>query len=61
MISQSITEKTSTLSNKMIHIMFGCIVHLHGHRNKMVPLMSRFILADFNNGTKFHNLHLLVD
>ncbi len=32
----------------------GCIVHLHGHRNKVVPFMKPCILADLNNGTKFH-------
>jgi hypothetical protein len=30
-------------------------VHLHGHRNKVMPFMKLFILADLNNGVKFHN------
>jgi hypothetical protein len=32
-----------------------CTMHLHGHRNKMVPLMMPFILANLSNGTKFRN------
>jgi hypothetical protein len=49
----SIMEKMSTFPNEMIHIAFGCAMHLHGHRNKVVPLMKPSILADLNNGVKF--------
>jgi hypothetical protein len=49
----SIMEKMGTLLNEMIHITPKCIVHLHGHHNKMVPLMTPSILMDFNNGVKF--------
>ncbi len=45
----------NTFPNETIHIMFGCIVHFHGHGNEMMPLMKPFILVDFNNGVKFHN------
>jgi hypothetical protein len=37
--------KTGTFPNEMIHIMPRCVVHLHGHYNKMVPFMKPFILA----------------
>jgi hypothetical protein len=30
-------------------------MHLHSHRNKIMPLMKHFIIANFNNGIKFHN------
>jgi hypothetical protein len=33
----SIVEKTGTFLDETIHITFKCIVHLHGHQNKMVP------------------------
>jgi hypothetical protein len=46
-------EKTSTLLNETIHIMLECVMHLHGHRKKVVPLMKLFILANFSNDTKF--------
>jgi hypothetical protein len=48
-------EKMGTLLNETIHIMPKCAMHLHGHHNKMMPLMKPFILADFSNGTKFSN------
>jgi hypothetical protein len=48
-------EKTSTFLDKMIHIMFGCVMHLHGHWNKVVPLMKPSIFGDISNGTKFCN------
>jgi hypothetical protein len=51
----SIVEKTSTLLDEMILITFKCTMHLHGHRKKMVPLMKPSILANLNNGAKFHN------
>jgi hypothetical protein len=38
-----------------IHIMLGCVVHLHGHHNKVMPLMKPFIFTDLNNGVKFRN------
>jgi hypothetical protein len=49
----SIVEKTGTLPNEMIHIVSRCVVHIHGHWNKMMPFMKSFILADLNNGVKF--------
>jgi hypothetical protein len=56
MTSQSsIVEKVSTFLNETIHITLGCAIHLHGHQNKVVPLMKAFILANFNNGVKFCN------
>jgi hypothetical protein len=33
-----------TLFDETIHIMLEDIVHLHGHQNKMLPLMKPFIL-----------------
>jgi hypothetical protein len=48
-------EKISTLPNEIIHIIFGCAMHLHGHRNKMVPLMKPSILADLNYDVKLRN------
>jgi hypothetical protein len=50
-----IVEKMKTFHDEMIHITLEYIVYLHGHWNKMVPLMKPFILMDFNNGAKFHN------
>ncbi len=50
-----IMEKTNTPLDETIHIMPKCAMHLHGHRNKMVPLMKPFILADLNNSVKFHS------
>jgi hypothetical protein len=47
--------KKQTFFDEMIHIMHGCIMHLHGHRNKVVPLVKPFILSNINNGAKFHN------
>jgi hypothetical protein len=56
MASQSpIVKKTNTLHDETIHIMPKCTMCLHGHWNKLVPLMKPFILANFNNDTKFHN------
>jgi hypothetical protein len=51
----SIVEKMNTLLDEMTNIASGCVVHLHGYRNKMVPFMKPFILADFNNVIKFYN------
>ncbi len=51
----SIMEKMSTFFDEMIHIMLECAVHLHGHWNKVVPVMNPFIFTDLNNGAKFHN------
>jgi len=39
----------------MIHIMPECVMHLHGHPNKMVSLMKPFILTNLNNDIKLHN------
>jgi hypothetical protein len=50
-----ILEKANTLPNETIHITFEFTMPLHGHQNKMVPLMKPFILVDFSNGTKFPN------
>jgi len=50
----SIVEKMNTFPNKIIHIMPRCVVHLHGHWNKIVPLMKPSVLVDLNNGVKFH-------
>jgi hypothetical protein len=55
MISRSsIVEKKNTFLSEMIHIMFGCVMHLYDHSNKMVPLMKPSIFADFSNGIRFH-------
>jgi hypothetical protein len=51
----SIMEKTSILLDEMIHIMPECIVHLHGHWNKVVPFMKLFIFINLSNGAKFCN------
>jgi hypothetical protein len=39
-----ILEKTGALPNEMIHISLRCVVHLHDHQNKMVPLMKPLYL-----------------
>jgi hypothetical protein len=49
----SIMKKMGRFPNEMIHIPFKCVVHLHGHWNKMVPFMKLSMLANFNNGAKF--------
>jgi hypothetical protein len=51
----SIMKKTNTLLDEMIHITLACVVHPHGHWNKVMPFMKPFRLADLNNGIKFHN------
>jgi hypothetical protein len=51
-------EEMGTFPNEMIHITLGCIVHLHGHQNKMVLVMKPSILTNFSNGAKFHNHHI---
>ncbi len=48
-----IMEMTNTFLDEMIHITHKCIVHLHGHQSKMVPIMEPYILADFSNGIMF--------
>jgi hypothetical protein len=51
----SIVEKTGTFLDETINITLECTMHLHGHRNKVVPLMKPFILVDIKNGVKFCN------
>jgi hypothetical protein len=51
----SIVEKVSKFPDETIHITPKCIEHLHGHENKMVPLMKPFIFADRNNDAKFRS------
>jgi hypothetical protein len=48
-------EKMNTFFDETIHITPRCVVHLHGHRNKVASLMKPSIFMDFNNGVKFHN------
>ncbi len=48
-------KNIDTLLDEMVHIMFECVVHLHGYQNKVVPLMKPSILVDLNNDAKFHN------
>jgi hypothetical protein len=38
-------KKTNTLLDETIHITPECNVHLHGHQNKMVPLMKPSIFV----------------
>jgi hypothetical protein len=57
----SIVEKMNTFLDESIHIMPKCIVHLHGHQNKLVPLMKPSILVNISNGVKIPQLHLLVN
>ncbi len=49
----SIVEKIGTLPDETIHIMLGCTMYFHGHRNKVVPFMKPFILANFSNLLSF--------
>ncbi len=56
----SIVEKMSTFLDETIHITFECVVHLHGHQNKMLSLMKPFIFVNLSNGAKLHS-YLLVD
>ncbi len=51
----SIVEKMNTLFNGTIHTMFGCVVHLHGYRNRVMPLMKPSTLVNFSNSVKFRN------
>jgi hypothetical protein len=50
-----ILEKTSNLLDETIHIMLGCVMHLHGHRNKMVPFLKPSIFVDLDNGARFRS------
>jgi len=43
------------MPNETIHIMPRCVMHFHGHRNKVVPLIKPSIVADLNNDDKFYN------
>jgi hypothetical protein len=54
-LQRSIVEKTNTFLDETTHITFECAMHLHGHRNKVAPLMKTAILVNLSNGTKFHN------
>jgi len=47
-------KRMNTLFDEMIIIMPMCVVHLHGHRNKMVPFLKPFIFVDLSNDAKFH-------
>ncbi len=56
MTSQStIVEKMNTLLDETINITPECVMHLHDHRNKVVPFMKPSILINLNNGVKFYN------
>ncbi len=46
-------KKTNTFLDKTIHITAGCNVHLHGLRNKMVPLLKPCILVNLNKALNF--------
>jgi hypothetical protein len=46
-------EKMGTFLDETIHITPMCVVHLHGHWNKVVLFMKLSIFADLSNGTKF--------
>ncbi len=48
-------EKMNTLPHETIHIMPRCVMHLYGHRKKVVPLLKPFIFMDLSNGIKFRN------
>jgi hypothetical protein len=50
-----IVEKMGTLPDETIHIAVGWVVHLHGHWNKVVPLVKPFIFVNLSNGAKFHS------
>jgi hypothetical protein len=50
-----IVKKMGTFLDETIHIIPKCVMHLHGHQNKVVPFMKPFILVDLNNGAKFCN------
>ncbi len=51
----SIMEKIGTFPDETIHITPRCVVHFHGHQNKVVPFMKPSILVDLNNHTKFRS------
>jgi len=51
----SIMEKTITLLDKTIHIMFECVMNLHDHQNKVVLFMKPFIFVNPSNGTNLCN------
>ncbi len=51
----SIKEKMSTFLDEMNHIMLECAMLLHGHWNKVVPVMNPFIFTNLNNGVQFCN------
>jgi hypothetical protein len=53
-------ENISTFPNEIIHITLGCVVHFHGHWNKMVPLMKPFIFVDLNNDATYLPMYILT-
>jgi hypothetical protein len=56
-----IVKKTSTFLDEMIHITHKCTMHLHGHQNKMVPLIKPLCLWILAMALSFTTTHLLVD
>jgi len=40
-------EKIGTFVDETIHIMLKGVVHLEGHRNKMIPLVKPFYIYTF--------------
>jgi hypothetical protein len=48
----SIVEKMSTFPEEMIHITPKYTLHLHGHQNKVMPLMKPSIFTNLSNGVK---------
>jgi len=48
-----IMEKTNTFLDDMIHITFKNVVHLHGHWNKVVPIMEPSIFANLAMALSF--------
>ncbi len=53
-------KKTSTFLDETIHIMLGCVMHLHDHWNKVMPVLKLSILANFTNNAKFRSYTYLL-
>jgi hypothetical protein len=46
-------------AHSLIHIMPRCVLHLHGHRNKMVPFLKLFLyLWILTMALSFANAHV---
>jgi len=54
----SIMKKISAFLDETIHIMFACVVHLRGHRNKVAPSWNPLYLQILAMALNFTTAHV---